>query len=120
MSFKRIFLISFFLITSNCFSQSLFSKVFGANDYDECILLKIDSKTSNYAAKLIQKSCRKKFPIERKKSRENKEDQLQRIPRQVVNEKFKDLVITNNSKDSSSMYDVVTLSFINKSKCINY
>ena len=69
-------LIITFLLPNICFSQSLFGKIFGATTYDECILLKIESNTTAYAAKLIQNSCRKKFPKEKKKSRKNKANQL--------------------------------------------
>ena len=35
---------------------------FGPKDFDECILDSMEGVTSDYAAKLIYVSCRKKFP----------------------------------------------------------
>ena len=86
MKIVKLILLTILLLPNNCFSQSLFSKVFGAKDYDECILLRIDSNTNAVAAKLIQKSCRNKFP--KTPTPIKKEDQPQKIPDHIVKEKL--------------------------------
>lgn len=86
MKIIKLILLTILLLPNNCFSQSLFSKVFGAIDYDECILLRIDSNTNAIAAKLIQKSCRNKFP--KTPTPIKKEDKPQKIPDHIVKEKL--------------------------------
>lgn len=52
----------------------------GLNNYDECILESMKGVTSDVAAKLIQQSCRKKFP------RESQEQKSVPLPDTVLQE----------------------------------
>ena len=113
MKIILLILLTILLLPNNCFSQSLFSKVFGAKDYDECILLRIDSNTNAVAAKLIQKSCRNKFP--KTTTPIKKENQPQKIPHHIVKEKLggkANLYFNHNNQTD----DDISVKFIHKIK----
>ncbi|SVC42940.1 uncharacterized protein METZ01_LOCUS295794, partial [marine metagenome] len=113
MKIIKLILITILLLPNNCFSQSLFGKVFGAKDYDECILLRIDSNTNAVAAKLIQKSCRNKFP--KTSIPIKKEDKPQKIPDHIVreNSKMRGQLFFNDTNESD---DEIHVTLINKAQ----
>ena len=113
MKIIKLILLTILLLPNNCFSQSLFSKVFGAKDYDECILLRIDSNTNAIAAKLIQKSCRNKFP--KTPTPIKKEDKPQKIPDHIVKEKLRGKAGLRYSSDNQNDDDISVV-FIHKIK----
>lgn len=45
-------------------SAGFFDKLFGYDNYDDCILSELDGSESQAAASLIKRSCRSKFPRE--------------------------------------------------------
>ena len=83
----KLIIIFFIMFPFTMHRQSLFSKIFGPNDYNECILLGMDGVDNNYAAQVVKDSCREKFPIKKK-----------RIPKMKTVKKMNDKFNVNNLK----------------------